>query len=124
MVCVSSGSRCAGNFGRDTGRQRRCPNLACSLLHQVSPLISKASERGMWMPQCAQRTMDSGWSTGGAAPRRGRESARGAEACLSCWRARMRATSNTARMTMAQKMSFPTLSSVQNDVDDEAAAAV
>ncbi|QAA92462.1 hypothetical protein CKA81_00310 [Pollutimonas thiosulfatoxidans] len=35
------------------------PSRACSWLHQVRPSVSTASERGRWMPQCSQRTMDS-----------------------------------------------------------------
>ncbi|AIT25294.1 hypothetical protein D558_0606 [Bordetella holmesii 44057] len=48
------------------------PSRACSTLHQVWPFCSTASERGIWMPQWAHRTMVSGGlATGGVARRRG-----------------------------------------------------
>ncbi|QKI73639.1 hypothetical protein HPS44_10450 [Achromobacter xylosoxidans] len=48
------------------------PSRACSWLHQVRPPCSRASERGRWMPQWAQRTMASGApAAGGLAVPRG-----------------------------------------------------
>src|SRR5690606_18305772 len=37
----------------------RWPSRACSCPHHVWPSIRTASERGMWIPQCSQRTMAS-----------------------------------------------------------------
>ncbi|OZI38889.1 hypothetical protein CEK29_20555 [Bordetella genomosp. 5] len=91
---------------RDSGHQLPgLPSRACSALHQVWPCCSRASERGRWMPQCAQRTIGS-LGTGAFFEPDGREAACG----FLRWAARapaMRAIISTARITSTQKRILP-----------------
>src|SRR3546814_17577963 len=78
-----------------------------------------ASERGKWMPQWAQRTMDSECCTGGALLRGaclGREAA--ILDCALC-RAITRAMIRPTMISMTQLNTFPTLASLQKNVKHE-----
>ncbi|TAL83604.1 MAG: hypothetical protein EPN46_00280 [Candidimonas sp.] len=100
------------------------PSLACSGLHQVLPPIRTASERGRWMPQCSQRTIDSRGGLGGllrlAACLGWRSSASSLAFCCAI----MRAMNRPPIMTTTQNMTFPTLTSLQYHVEHKSAARI